>query len=212
VHIPGPLRLGIDPWGLSSDASIERALRAVRLGHLLDDDDDDEDDDDNANGHDRSVPNGGGGRRGGRGKAQRLGPLDRDLDPAALSHGQRQLLAAARAALQRAAQRSAVLLLDEAAGALDPAAEAAASRALRLLLPRDGSNAYDEGEAAGEAAGKCTVVCVSHRPATILAADMVAVMEAGEVVEVGPPRELMRVEGGRLRALLAVSGSGSGSG
>jgi ATP-binding cassette, subfamily C (CFTR/MRP), member 1 len=180
VHIPGPLRLSVDPWGLSTDAQIVQALHTVHLEHLLFDGD---------NGADQDS------------HVKRLPPLDRDLDPSALSHGQRQLFAVARASLQRAAQRTAVLLLDEAAGALDPAAEAAVAEALLGMGVRGGG----EG---GIALEKCTVVCISHRPATILAADVVAVMEAGEVVEVGPPEELMGVEGGRLRVLLAGSGSG----
>jgi ABC-type multidrug transport system fused ATPase/permease subunit len=174
VHIPGELRLGLDPWGLSSDTQIEAALRAVHLEHLL------------ADGADADLDP----------DERRLPPLDRELDVSALSHGQRQLLAAARASLQRAAQRTAVLLLDEAAGALDPAAEAAVAEALM------GTGDRAQG---GEGPGKCTVVCVSHRSATILAADVVAVMEAGEVVELGPPRELMRVDGSRLRTLLGIS-------
>jgi ABC-type multidrug transport system fused ATPase/permease subunit len=178
VHIPGPLRLGVDHWGLSSDAQIDQALRTVHLDHLL------ANDHHHGNGHD----DGDGGKR--------LAPLDRELDLAALSHGQRQLLAAARAALQRSAQRTAVLLLDEAVGALDPAAEAAVTGALL------GTGARSDGDGGSQGLGRCTVVCVSHRPETILAADVVVVMEAGEVVEMGPPKQLILTEGGWLRTLL----------
>jgi ATP-binding cassette subfamily C (CFTR/MRP) protein 1 len=188
LHIPGSLRLSLDPWGLSTDAQIEQSLRVVHLSHLLDENE--AQDEDSSAAHDNLAENAG-----------RPAPLDRDLDPAALSHGQRQLLAAARATLQRAAQRTAVLLLDEAAGALDGAAEAAFAEALL------GAGAGSVGEAE---VGRCTVVCVSHRPATILAADVVVVMDSGEVVEVGPPGELMRADVGRLQALLGRSAFQSG--
>jgi ATP-binding cassette subfamily C (CFTR/MRP) protein 1 len=47
-----------------------------------------------------------------------------------------------------------------------------------------------------------TILTVAHRRETILSADVVVVMELGEIVEVGEPENLMRSEGSRLRALL----------
>jgi len=47
-----------------------------------------------------------------------------------------------------------------------------------------------------------TILTVAHRRETILSADVVIVMEQGEIVEKGDPKSLMRREGSRLRALL----------
>lgn len=47
-----------------------------------------------------------------------------------------------------------------------------------------------------------TILTVAHRRETILSADVVVVMELGEIVEVGEPENLMGSEGSRLRALL----------
>ena len=39
----------------------------------------------------------------------------------------------------------------------------------------------------------CTVLCIAHRLDTILGTDRVLVLEAGLLVEYGPPRELQKV-------------------
>jgi len=64
----------------------------------------------------------------------RLGGYDAQVDPAALSAGERQLIALARAYLSTAR----LALLDEATCHLDPAAEARAERAF-AGRPRAGS-------------------------------------------------------------------------
>jgi ATP-binding cassette subfamily B protein len=104
-----------------------------------------------------------------------------------LSAGQRQLLALARALVWDPA----VLLLDEATAAVDSASEAAFRAALRAVV-------IDCGRA---------VFTVAHRLATAQEADRVLVMEAGQIVEVGPPDELIR-RGGRFAALLELEAAG----
>jgi ATP-binding cassette subfamily B protein len=104
-----------------------------------------------------------------------------------LSAGQRQLLALTRALVWDPA----VLLLDEATAAIDSASEAALRSALRAV-------ALDCGR---------TVLTVAHRLATAQDADRVLVMEAGQIVEVGPPAELIR-RGGRFAALLELEAAG----
>jgi ATP-binding cassette, subfamily B, multidrug efflux pump len=104
-----------------------------------------------------------------------------------LSAGQRQLLALARALVWDPA----VLLLDEATAAIDSASEAAVRAALR-------ASAVDSGRA---------VLTVAHRLATAQEADRVLVMEAGQIVEEGPPEKLTR-RGGRLAALLELEAAG----
>jgi ABC-type multidrug transport system fused ATPase/permease subunit len=95
-----------------------------------------------------------------------------------LSSGQRQLVAFARAFL--ADPR--VLILDEATSSLDLPSERLVQRALRTLLR-----------------GR-TAVIIAHRLSTVEIADRVLVIDAGRVVEDGPPSEL-RVSGGRYGSL-----------
>jgi len=104
-----------------------------------------------------------------------------------LSAGQRQLLALARALVWDPA----VLLLDEATAAIDSASEAAFRAALRTAVIGGGR----------------AVLTVAHRLASAQEADRVLVLEAGQIVEVGPPAELIR-RGGRFAALLELEAAG----
>jgi ATP-binding cassette, subfamily B, multidrug efflux pump len=104
-----------------------------------------------------------------------------------LSAGQRQLLALTRALVWDPA----VLLLDEATAAVDSASEAAVRAALRAVVM--GSDR--------------AVLTVAHRLATAQDADRVLVMEAGQIVEVGRPDELIR-RGRRFAALLELEAAG----
>ncbi|MDQ3828233.1 MAG: ABC transporter ATP-binding protein/permease [Candidatus Tectomicrobia bacterium] len=104
-----------------------------------------------------------------------------------LSAGQRQLLALTRALVWDPA----VLLLDEATAAVDSASESAFRAALRAAVMGCGR----------------AVLTVAHRLATAQEADRVLVMDAGQIVEEGPPEELIR-RGGRFAALLELEAAG----
>jgi ATP-binding cassette subfamily B protein len=104
-----------------------------------------------------------------------------------LSAGQRQLLALTRALVWDPA----LLLLDEATAAIDSASEAAIRAAIREAVIGSGR----------------AVLTVAHRLATAQEADRVLVMEAGRIVEVGAPHELIR-QGGRFAALLELEAAG----
>ena len=95
-----------------------------------------------------------------------------------LSLGQRQLVAFARALL--ADPR--ILVLDEATSSVDIGTERRIERALRLLL-----------------AGR-TAFVIAHRLSTIRNADVIVVLENGEIVEQGRHEELL-ARGGRYLAL-----------
>ena len=96
-----------------------------------------------------------------------------------LSGGQRQRIAIARAFLRDAP----LLLLDEATSALDADSEEAIREALgRLMLGR-------------------TVVAIAHRLSTLRSFDRVIVLRDGEIVQDGPPDQLMR-HGGMYRNLV----------
>ncbi len=90
-----------------------------------------------------------------------------------LSAGERQLVALARAHLAGADY----LVLDEATSAVDPATEVRIARALDQLT-----------------AGRGTMT-IAHRLSTAEAADLVVVVDAGRVVEVGPHDELLGAGG-----------------
>ena len=90
-----------------------------------------------------------------------------------LSAGERQLVSLARAALVDPA----VLVLDEATSNLDPGTEAVVEQALESLMN-----------------GRTTIV-VAHRLSTIQRADRIAVIDAGELVELGSHDELLALDG-----------------
>ena len=96
-----------------------------------------------------------------------------------LSGGQRQRLAIARALLKDAP----ILLLDEATSALDSESERAIQSALDRLM---------QGR---------TVIAIAHRLSTLRSFDRIIVMDAGRIVEDGPP-EVLAARPGPYRALL----------
>jgi ATP-binding cassette subfamily B protein len=94
-----------------------------------------------------------------------------------LSGGQRQRVAIARAFLRNAP----LLLLDEATSALDTESEEAIREALgRLMHGR-------------------TVIAIAHRLSTVRHFDRIVVLEAGKVVQDGPPDVLFHREGAYRR-------------
>jgi len=94
------------------------------------------------------------------------------------SQGQRQLIALARAILADPK----ILILDEATASVDTRTEALIQRALGHLL-----------------AGRTSFV-IAHRLSTIRNADLILVVDHGEIVERGTHRELLAIEG-RYREL-----------
>jgi ATP-binding cassette, subfamily B, bacterial len=103
-----------------------------------------------------------------------------------LSAGEKQLVSLALAALADPA----VLVLDEATSSLDPGTEALVERAVDRLL---------EGR---------TVVVIAHRLSTAERADIVGVVDGGELVELGTHDDLVGA-GGRYASLYATWAAGT---
>jgi ATP-binding cassette, subfamily B, bacterial len=90
-----------------------------------------------------------------------------------MSVGERQRIALARALLRDPA----ILIMDEPSSALDPASEAAITSVFaRVLRGR-------------------TAMLITHRMSLVEKADMVVVLDAGKVLEVGPPAALLASNG-----------------
>ncbi|MGH4028176.1 peptidase domain-containing ABC transporter [Actinomycetota bacterium Odt1-20B] len=103
-----------------------------------------------------------------------------------LSGGQKQRLALARAVVARPA----LLLLDEATSHLDARTEAEVHLKLSEL--------------------RCTRVVIAHRLSTVRSADLILVMDQGEVVERGTHEELLRLRGAYAKLVAAQTGGERG--
>jgi len=96
-----------------------------------------------------------------------------------LSGGQRQRVAIARAMLKDAP----IVILDEATSALDNKSEAIVQKALDNLIQNK------------------TVFVIAHRLSTIKNADRIAVVNEGELAELGTHDELMNIKDGKYKHL-----------
>ena len=104
----------------------------------------------------------------------------------ALSVGERQRIALARAFLARPA----ILVLDEPTSALDPVTERQVTEGYRAVMR-----------------GRTTIL-ISHRRDLAMQADTLVVIEGARVAEIGTPRELM-LRGGALTRLFNVDPVGA---
>jgi ABC-type multidrug transport system fused ATPase/permease subunit len=104
-----------------------------------------------------------------------------------LSGGQKQCIALARAMMRDAP----IVIMDEPTSSMDAVTERLVINGIGRLI-----------------AGR-TAIVIAHRISTIRDADVVAVMEAGRLVELGPPQRLMNESGlfAKLSSIQGVSAS-----
>ncbi|KAF2742355.1 P-loop containing nucleoside triphosphate hydrolase protein [Sporormia fimetaria CBS 119925] len=152
--LPGSVRLNADPLKQSTDKAIMAALKDVQLWDII-------------------------VSKGDENKYEH--PLDVEVEDLHFSHGQRQLFCLARALLR--AEKSSVVVLDEATSSLDRASD---THVQRLLRSRFASH---------------TIIAVAHKLDTILDFDRVVVMQQGKLVELGEPHRLLETEGSWFKAL-----------
>jgi ABC-type multidrug transport system fused ATPase/permease subunit len=174
-------KTNLDPSNLSTESDCKEVLGAVGLWQVVED-------------------NGG---------------LDASLSTNMLSHGQRQLFGLARAMLRRRLRSTAarsqtldsndypnglfekgsdvggLLLLDEVGSSVDKDTE----RTMQALISQ-------------EFAGYTTIM-ISHRLDAVMDFDRVLVMDRGQIVESGRPRELVQQESSMFKNLWAISGGRS---
>lgn len=105
---------------------------------------------------------------------------------ASLSGGQRQRVAIARAIVKN----SPIVILDEATSALDNESEAIVQKALDNLIQNK------------------TVFVIAHRLSTIHNADRIAVLNEGELIELGTHEELLKNPNGKYRHLYEMQFAG----
>ncbi|OAP62557.1 ABC transporter [Fonsecaea erecta] len=131
---------------------------------------------------------------------QSRGGLDTAMTSDTFSQGQRQLFSLAYAVLRRrmrsrllgaggVGSEGGILLLDEVTSSVDQDTE----RVMQEIIATEFQD--------------YTVVAVSHRLSTIMDFDRVAVMDHGEIVEVGNPRTLVETENTRFGNLWKSGGS-----
>jgi ATP-binding cassette subfamily C (CFTR/MRP) protein 1 len=105
---------------------------------------------------------------------EKRGGLLGELKTDALSHGEQQLLALARALLRkRVASGRCILVLDEATSNLDKATE--------VIIQNIIATEFREN----------TVITVAHRLETVAEADEILLLEKGEVIKQGPPSDVL---------------------
>lgn len=104
-----------------------------------------------------------------------------------LSGGQRQLVALTRCLVTRPQ----ILLMDEPTSSMDAQSEAAFLRQLK------------------DAAGQCTLVMVTHRPAVLELVNRIVVIDAGRVVMDGPKDQVLAALSGARPAPPAAAGAPS---
>ncbi|KAG8758519.1 hypothetical protein FRC14_008012 [Serendipita sp. 396] len=175
VLFQGTIRSNLDPFSEYEDAHLNDALRRA---HLIDtpnikqiSDGIDQDVDVDPTGEARTVP----------ATPKNRFSLDSivDAEGANFSVGERSLLSLARALVKS----SKIICLDEATASVDPVTD----NQIQYTIQTEFSDR--------------TLLCIAHRLRTILSYDRICVMDAGQIVEIGPPEVLFENTAGLFRGM-----------
>ncbi|KAF7298774.1 ATP-binding cassette transporter [Mycena indigotica] len=120
-----------------------------------------------------------------------------------LSVGQRQIFALARAIVRK----SKILILDEGI-LLRQLTTKRVTRALviEVVVSSLLADSIIQASLRRELSKDVSLLTVAHRLQTIMDADKILVLDAGNIVEFDSPKELLKIRGGKLRALVEESG------
>ena len=116
-----------------------------------------------------------------------------------LSVGERSLISLARALVKNAK----ITVLDEATACECDVrnAETRITYLTRISIAIDLVTDQIIQETINRNFADTTLICIAHRLRTIIGWDRIAVMDAGEIVELGTPKELFEREDGMFRSL-----------
>ncbi len=162
------IRKNADPLGEASDAEIITALERVGLWTMI----------------------------SGAITGSEAMVLNADLEESLLSHGQRQLFCLARVLLKK----SSVLVLDEPTRRCVWIAQFSLvwteNHGLHGIISLDLQTDVQIQSVIRSEFKECTIIMVAHRIRTLLDFDRVAVVDAGQIAELGEPGLLLAQEGG----------------
>lgn len=102
-----------------------------------------------------------------------------------LSVGQKQLICIARALIKNPK----ILLMDEATANIDEKTDEILQKLIKGVLKDS------------------TILTIAHRIETIIHYDKIVVMDDGRIVEIGKPKDLLRVEGGKFEKIVSENGA-----
>lgn len=94
-----------------------------------------------------------------------------------------------------------VLILDEATSSLDTQSEALVQAAIDKSIWHDENDNESDNKVNHHSA--CAVILVAHRLSTVINADKIAVIDKGQIVELGNHEELLKIENGVYHRLVS---------
>ncbi|KAF2670819.1 putative multidrug resistance protein [Microthyrium microscopicum] len=139
VHLPGTIRLNLDPFQQCTDPDVQAILTKIHL----------------------------------HGKVVSLGGLESEFHISSFSTGELQLLSIARAVLQHNAQKTKLILVDEATSSLD---ENTANLVQNLIATEFSDS---------------TVITIAHQADAIKRADKAVLLKNGTIERVGSPEVIL---------------------
>jgi len=188
VLFSGTIRSNLDPFDQFSDFQLKEALKRVHLTPSTDNTPVSEPEPSAEDSTETATTTTGApaSDRGSKENANIFLSLSSEISQSGsnLSQGQRQLLCLARAMLSRPK----LLILDEATSAVDMTTDTLIQRSIR------------------EEFANTTLLVIAHRLSTVADFDKILVMRNGTAAEFGSPKELLEMQDGIFKGMVAQSG------